>query len=844
MNKKNWLALLFATTMAFSVGCGETAATSNSSGTSTGEQPVVKNPSYEVWSTYNTMRVVQNPELNGNYEMADAKITAKMAKNELESAQLFITTNDMSFEYFELIAADLTNENGDVLPADQIDVYAQHYVNITQHSPATNIEEYPLGYMPDGLIPMDLSVKYGENIVKENCNQGITVDFISHKDTPAGTYTGNFTLLLDDEEMEIPVELTVWDFALPEDSTCNSCIIIYEDSIRYGEMNTKDDQELYKNYYDVLLRYKLNGMWVPYALKSPEALVNSVLEYWDHPNFQTYGMPHQSFISKAWNGWTKGAEEYYRQAMMKLAYASTEDKILFDKMYFWPVDEPDGGVNGNLGALQEWDAKIQALKKRVEEDLIKEGFFDDKTPEFKEKLLYSLRNIQHVCTTYWKNTDEWYEEGMDITFCPEIHFWERYSEELSMKQDAAEKNNQSWYYTCVSPKTPYPTQFIDDFLITGREMKWMQKYYDLDAWLYWAASQSRRENQGTFLENCVNPYETALRFMVGNIPNGDGYLLLAGARYEQEYPIATQRLLAYREGQDDLDMMNYLEDIYAEYNTYYGLPKETLTFNTVHAGLFDRIFCRSISYRSDSVLDETREIIANTILSALNEEDKFAYTIDYAGNTATYKFYAANGFDIKVGDSVLSGVASGSGKVFTYTVDLTKDSLLSSVVVSSANSSRTITLYDDAGTKAIEVVGDNAITFGVTQGSTVAKGNEEVTFTIKSKGGNSAVEAMRFVPKVSFSLKEEVRTIELDLENTEDETVMMTLVIIGEDGSSCTADIALTANAKHTVEVLNRLADGVKVASIEIRFVNGELNGDEVTLLADRTIKLSGIRIK
>jgi hypothetical protein len=40
------------------------------------------------------------------------------------------------------------------------------------------------------------------------------------------------------------------------------------------------------------------------------------------------------------------------------------------------------------------------------------------------------------------------------------------------------------------------------------------------------------------------------------------------------------------------------------------------------------------------------------------------------------------------------------------------------------------------------------------------------------------------------------------------------------------------------------LADGVKVASIEIRFVNGELNGDEVILLADRTIKLSGIRIK
>jgi hypothetical protein len=39
----------------------------SSSNSSTEEKPEEKNPTYEVWSTYNTMRVVQNPELNGNY---------------------------------------------------------------------------------------------------------------------------------------------------------------------------------------------------------------------------------------------------------------------------------------------------------------------------------------------------------------------------------------------------------------------------------------------------------------------------------------------------------------------------------------------------------------------------------------------------------------------------------------------------------------------------------------------------------------------------------------------------------------------------------------------------------
>ena len=837
---KRILSLLLMFVMAFSFGCKP-----DSDPPETPPQTPPAEMSYEVWSTYNTMRVVQDPALNGNYEKLSAKIWAESAKNELESAQLFITTDENTeIDYFMLVANDLKNENQDVFPADQVDVYVQRYVDITEHSYRTDIEEYPLGYMPDGLIPMDLSNIYGENVIAKNCNQGITVDFIVKNSTPAGTYTGNFTLIINDEEIDIPVELTVWDFALPEKSTCQSSVRLYYDDIMYGEMTTlrSEIDNLYKAYYDTLLRFKVNAEFVPYALVSPTALVNSVLEYWDHPNFATFGMPNSVFIGPEQNGYNGTFYDYYLEAMIGLAKNSNKDRILFDKMYFYVVDEPDAGVWGSWSSLDEWNEIILNLKDDVKAKLIADGFFNNKSEEFKEKLLYSLYRVENIVTTYWQEE----REGLngDITYCPGFSYWESYYQQLSIKNDAEENDNNMWYYTTIGPQSPYPTQFIDDFMITGREMKWMQKSLGLTGWLYYQGSASYILNATSVLGQNINPYDTAFRWENGFISNGDGYLVLPGARYGQKSPIATQRLLVYREGQDDLDMINYLDSIYLSYNDYYGVADGTISFDTVQEGLYDRMFCRAISYRSDTILIENREIIAQNIMDALTLDDKFAKTIEYSGDYATYKFYLAQGYSIEIDGTELVGTTSGSGNVYTYTVNLKTDSLLSSVKIVSSSDSRTVTLYDDVNTKAIAIVGDGAINAEVTENSSVTATEDALIFDIKSVDKGDFVDNMLFVPSISVNLDMSLRTIELDLENTEDFTVIMTLVLVGEDGSNFSADISLTANTKCTVEVLNRLADGIKVESFAINFENGKLKGETVDLVADRQIILSGIRTK
>lgn len=838
--RKRILCLLLMLVMAFSCfGCNSDSIPNNPD-----NPPVTPSTeeNYEVWSTYNTMRVVQDPSLNGNYEKLPAKIWAEAAKNELESAQLFITTDkDTAIDYFMLSADDLENEEGDIFPASQVDIYVQHYVDIVEHSYKNNVEEYPLGFMPDGLIPMKLSDYYGENVIKTNCNQGITVDFIVQKSTPAGTYTGNFTLTVNDDEVSIPVELTVWDFALPEKSTCVSSIVLYDKEIMYGEMTTLKSEidDLYKAYYDMLLRYKLNATWVPYAAVSPEMLVESVLEYWNHPNFASYAMPNQVYIG---DGEPEVVYEYYKEAMLGLAKASTMDMILFDKMYFYNVDEPQSGVWSSWEQFDYWVNTIARLKDDVEDTLIKEGFFNNRSAEFKERLLNSLHDVENVVTVSFY---DWrVENNGDVTYCPVFNEYESFYQQLSILKDAEQNNNGMWYYTTWGPQSPYPTQFIDDFMITGREMKWMQKSLNLTAWLYYEANAASIINATTVLSQNINPYDTAFRWENGNVANGDGYLLLPGARYGQESPIATQRLLVYREGQDDLDMINYLDSIYASYNEYYDVADGTISFNKVHEGLFDRMFCRIISYRNDVTLKENREIIANTILETLSLNDKFAKTIDYSGHIATYKFYLADGYGIEVNGSQLPGVISGSGKVYTYTVNLKTESLLPSVKIVSPSGSRTVTLYDDVNTKAIELVGEGAIDATITENSNVTVTENGLVFDIRSVDKGDPIRNMRFVPSITVNLDLEFRTLELDLENTKDTTVVMTLVITGEDGSNFSADISLTANTKYTIEVLNKLGEDAKVKKLAINFENGKLDGETVNLIADRQVILSGIRTK
>jgi hypothetical protein len=106
---------------------------------------------------------------------------------------------------YTVSVSDLTSENGNVYDGDNVDVFFQHYIKISEktrtataesdttwagHSkyeekefngdyfPAATVDgPVTSGYTPDALIPQKYSVQFKENFIIPNANQGITFDF-------------------------------------------------------------------------------------------------------------------------------------------------------------------------------------------------------------------------------------------------------------------------------------------------------------------------------------------------------------------------------------------------------------------------------------------------------------------------------------------------------------------------------------------------------------------------------------------------------------------------------------------------------------------------------------------
>ena len=522
--------------------------------------------------------------------------------------------------------------------------------------------------------------------------------------------------------------------------------------------------------------------------------------------------------------------DYWFDCLYLLGLEAKETgKNYFEECYIYPIDEPN-----DEAALQiaiEWMRDLKQMKNDVADRLVSTGVFNAEDP-----IVESIRDIDIVCTAL---ADEPALAEFDICYVPQLHEVEEYSVQTNIEEHANKNGNKLWYYTQIDPAAPAPTNHIDDFLVSGRILKWVQKYYNLDGWLYWMYNAYMQIEGWGSDYTAVNPYDEISRTMGSAIgAMGDGHFVYPASKYGADEPIKTLRLLAYRDGQEDMDTLNYLESLYREYETYYGLEKGTLDVNKVLKGVYDKIFCRSTAFSDDAIFDECREAVKDAILRVTKGDSKFVYGIEYTGKDATYTFYTSPDYRVKVGGQELEREACGEGYKYTYTLDASTTKLLESIELVGSKT-ETITLYEKPTTQAIDMHGEG---FGVTasNGSERTVSGTGYAFTIRSNAANEF-----FLPQIKFTgFPNNFQVIELDVTNTTDEAVAMKLKIVSTDGISVSKDIGLTANTSRTIEVLNELSEGSQIASICIVFENQKEVDGEFIIIGERTIEISGIRIK
>ena len=142
------------------------------------------------------------------------------ARNERESGQIVIHS-DVNIDAITVNTAPLKNENNVALNA-KVDVFFEQYLTVLSNDWwITNRN----GNHAEPLLPYEMAIDENVNLNKLDTtnggNQGIWFTVTVPDNAKAGTYSGNFTVTLDKEVCTVPVELTVYDFDMPEKTKNN-----------------------------------------------------------------------------------------------------------------------------------------------------------------------------------------------------------------------------------------------------------------------------------------------------------------------------------------------------------------------------------------------------------------------------------------------------------------------------------------------------------------------------------------------------------------------------------------------------------------------------------------------
>lgn len=634
-----------------------------------GNDNQMKKTGYEVWSTYNTRKIIQNPSDNSLYEKLPAKLSIQMMKDETEGAQLVITANE-NIDSFSLTASELSDGKGNTIPVDSIDIFQQKYVEIVKmHS--TNKEIKAGNYVPDMLLPMEKAIEYKENKVKEGNNQGLTIEITTSSDTVPGTYSGNFVLDIDGEKQDIPVSCEVWDIEYEGRRTFQTSFLVYRHQLLAGEYD--DSDEMLKTYIDFLRKYKANTYVIQGNYDLEEFQQDAIREFEDD-NYNSIIIPINfdlKYVS------TSTQADRTIEFIRKLVEITTEEKPYIDYAYFYPsnMDEADmetGAAGGSAAkmagaiSLMKENGELDKTLQRAVSQFEGEGLFKNMTPEFAQHVKQAILDIPAVFTNvgFVENVVSNGDNTLGSVFCPYLSLFDNDIQTQKYQEQAEDHTNGNlWTYTCTGPLFPYPSFHTDDYALGARVTGWMEKKYGINGFLYW--STVRNMGHG---DAYVDVYNTAARY---EHCSGEGYLVYPGKYYGSSEPFATLRLISHRESMDDYDMLCVYENLLNEYAEKYGIVGG-LDLNDYVSDIYDSLFTGAIYYTDDALVYEAREELAKRIL-ALKNEDQLVIKTQQLGDTANLKIYTTAS-NLKVNDKALTGAVSGSGYVYETTLDTTNAS--------------------------------------------------------------------------------------------------------------------------------------------------------------------------
>ena len=220
--------------------------------------------------------------------------TLGSARNEYVAFQIGVHADKEDVANVTVIPADLKGPSGASIPVANMDLFVEHYLNVTVTSrgdASSVMKQCTAGEHPTQMAPFNAK-KFGAPFtVGSGRNQPVWVDIYVPEDAAPGAYKGVFKVKAGDTDLaSMNVELTVWNFTLPQQTHFRSYLYTGPENLRWGhrikDLPALDDpafMALQDKYFQMAHQHRLN--FHPLVGTGLEEVLERYYKYYDGSGF-------------------------------------------------------------------------------------------------------------------------------------------------------------------------------------------------------------------------------------------------------------------------------------------------------------------------------------------------------------------------------------------------------------------------------------------------------------------------------------------------------------------------------------------------------------------------------
>ena len=316
----------------------------------------------------------------------------------------------------------------------------------------------------------------------------------------------------------VTVNVKVWNFELPLELGCATAgDIRYPHIIKCEKLDPNDKETInayYKNYYDLMIKYKFSPHGLPYDILDPRAD-----EYMSNPQVTGFRVDY------------KVDDELLVKYYEKLK----SNPVWLNKSYIYVFDEPN-----NVEALNTVKERCERLNRLCPDIPVLIAFFRNVPyDENRDQIEFMNEYIEVFCAKSAAWNPGWLRDDFKRGY-----FGDRMDEYKT-------QGNKIWWYVCWEPGDPYCNMYVNEIGLQHRELFWQQYHYHSDGFLYWALNHWAEIN---------DPWAN-----MANVPSlsshvyGDGSVMYSGSNVGIKGAVASIRMECIRDGVEDFDMLKLAE---------------------------------------------------------------------------------------------------------------------------------------------------------------------------------------------------------------------------------------------------------------------------------------------